>query len=224
MGQLSAQIQIVSYKQLGALQPINYFIKVSNPVYIQQITCDPDVDACFMYYAATNRPGAQLQLATDARYGGSQDQLLRIVDDPAIDYGKASIYEHQIFVEDNTGHLHQVREPPLTLPSLPPVAILMDGGTASSGEATVISFLGRPHTRTFGAHTTGLTTANSGFPLPDGAMLFLSTSVEEDRIHHMYLDGIEPDVAIPQPSAQPAEADDIALQTAEQWLLSQHTN
>ncbi len=35
-----------------------------------------------------------------------------------------------------------IRNSPLTLPSPPPVALLVDGGTASSGEATAISFIG----------------------------------------------------------------------------------
>jgi len=86
-----------------------------------------------------------------------------------------------------------------------------------------ISFIGRAHTRTFGAHTRGLTTANEGFPLSDGAMLYLSTTVEEDRDNHMYPDGIEPDLVLPQPTAQPAEDADPVLQAAERWLLSQHT-
>lgn len=104
---------------------------------------------------------------------------------------------------------------------LPPVAVLLDGGTASSGEATAISFLGRPHTRTFGAHTAGFTTANHGFPLSDGAMLFLSTTVEEGRDHHIFPDGVEPDVALPQPTAEPSEQSDAVLQAAEEWLILQ---
>ncbi len=55
LGQLSAQIPLTSYKQVGALQPINYFITVSNPVYTQQVTCDSDIDSCFMYFAADNQ-------------------------------------------------------------------------------------------------------------------------------------------------------------------------
>ena len=117
----------------------------------------------------------------------------------------------------------KITDSPLALPNLPPVAILLDSGTASSGEAVAISFIGRTNTRTFGAHTNGLTTANNGFPLPDGAMLFLSTTIEEDRDHQMYPDGVEPDVVLPQRTEEPSEGADPFLQAAEQWLLSQHT-
>ena len=40
----------------------------------------------------------------------------------------------------------------------PRVAVLTDNGIASSGEAVVISFRGRPDTRSFGDHTCGLST------------------------------------------------------------------
>lgn len=78
------------------------------------------------------------------------------------------------------------------------VAVLVDHGTASSGEAVAISFAGRPYSRSFGRPTHGQSTANEGFPLEDGANLVLTTSVEADRTGKFYLDGIEPDVELPE--------------------------
>lgn len=52
-----------------------------------------------------------------------------------------------------------------------PVAILQSGGTASSAEAVVMSFMSRDGVRTFGADTAGLSTGNVTKTMPDGAVL-----------------------------------------------------
>ncbi|MEV6713211.1 S41 family peptidase [Lentzea sp. NPDC051208] len=67
-----------------------------------------------------------------------------------------------------------------------PVAVLVDGGTASSGEAVLISFLGAEDTRTFGAPTAGYATANEVFRLPDGARLAITTALMADRTGRTY--------------------------------------
>ena len=118
------------------------------------------------------------------------------------------------------GTMTQVKGDPLVLPNLPPVAVLLDSGTTSSGEAVAISFIRRPWTRTFGAHTYGLSTGNTGFPLPDGASLFLCDVIEEDRDHRRYPDGVEPDVVLSEPIGLPTEEADPVIQAARQWLLS----
>ena len=65
--------------------------------------------------------------------------------------------------------------------------------TASSGEAVLIAFVGRPNTRSFGTATRGLTTANDGFPLPDGASIMLAVGTYADRLGRVYGQAIEPD-------------------------------
>lgn len=117
----------------------------------------------------------------------------------------------------------EVKQPPLALPSLPLVAVLIDSGTISSGEAIAISFEGRPRERSFGAHTFGLSTSNAMFPLSDGASLFLNTAFETDRLNRRYDDGIEPDVSFPEPTTIPPEATDVVLQAAEAWLASMNS-
>jgi len=79
-------------------------------------------------------------------------------------------------------------------PDETPVAVLIGPQTASSGEATTISFRGRPNTRFFGKPSYGLTTGNEVFPLGDGALIVLTVAVELDRTGQEYGGKIVPDV------------------------------
>jgi hypothetical protein len=133
------------------------------------------------------------------------------------------------FLKDGTvstrpGVVESVQSPsPGPSPSpaaFPWLAVLFDRGTASSGEAVAISFAGRPRSRSFGEHTAEFSTANQNFPLPDGAMLLLCTSVEADRTGRLYPDGLDPDVTIPTPESRPPEDGDAVIEAAEDWLLS----
>jgi C-terminal processing protease CtpA/Prc len=81
----------------------------------------------------------------------------------------------------------------------PKVAVLTDNWVGSSGEAVVVAFRARSATRSFGTTTCGLSTANRGFPLTDGALLNLTVSVMADRTMKPYGDRIEPDESIPDP-------------------------
>jgi carboxyl-terminal processing protease len=86
--------------------------------------------------------------------------------------------------------------PPLRLIADLPVAVLLDDGVLSSGEAAAIAFVGRKETRSFGTHTYGLSTVNSSFTMRDGTTLYLSTGVYQDRLGHSYPEGVTPDVPI----------------------------
>jgi C-terminal processing protease CtpA/Prc len=101
----------------------------------------------------------------------------------------------------------------LTRPA-PPVALLVSRSTASSGEAVVVSFLGRDRTRTFGLPTAGFSTANQTFGLPDGALLVVTTAVMADRTGRRHGGAIAPDVVTPARSGQ-----DVAA--AKAWLTGQ---
>lgn len=94
----------------------------------------------------------------------------------------------------------------------PRVAVLVDNGVASSGEATFIAFIGRANTRTFGVPTCGLSTANAGFALSDGASLNLTVSTMADRTRRAYGDVVTPDEVIA------SDADMVARAIA--WLRS----
>ncbi|MEP6621925.1 MAG: S41 family peptidase [bacterium] len=91
---------------------------------------------------------------------------------------------------------------PYTLKSPnPKVAVLVDNGVASSGEATLIAFRQRGNTRSFGVASCGLSTANSGFVLSDGALLNLTVALMADRTKTTYGDQVQPDEPVSDPSA-----------------------
>jgi Peptidase family S41 len=107
-------------------------------------------------------------------------------------------------------------EPPSTLAALESawVAVLTGPRTASSGEAVAIAFRGRPRTRSFGQPTAGFSTANTNFPLPDGAMILLTTAVEADRTGRRYGEKVDPDERVDAA----AGTDDTTLSMAIEWL------
>ncbi len=94
-----------------------------------------------------------------------------------------------------------------------PVAVLIGESTASSGEAVAIAFHGRERTRFFGAPTLGLTTANEGFELVDGAMIFVTTARFADRGGAPFGGEIIPD--------ETAEQGQASIDAATTWLLEQ---
>ena len=101
-----------------------------------------------------------------------------------------------------------------------PVAILTSGYTASSGEATLISFLGDKRVRTFGEPTYGVPTGNEAYPLCDGAMLVLCTCLEADRTGKTYDSAIPPDVAVKQDWTRYRSAGDPTIAAAKNWIRS----
>lgn len=74
-----------------------------------------------------------------------------------------------------------------------PVALIVGRKTASSGEITLLAFLGRPNTRSFGDSTAGYTSSNSSVPLRDGATLFVTSGYPRDRLGRTYPLRIAPD-------------------------------
>ncbi len=103
----------------------------------------------------------------------------------------------------------------------PAVAVLTGTNTASSGEAIVVSFRGRPHTRSFGLYTAGLSTSNSGFVLSDEAWIILTTAVDADRTGQMYGDRIYPDELVDDVQKFTFIMEEAIPQPAIDWLLSQ---
>jgi hypothetical protein len=97
-----------------------------------------------------------------------------------------------------------------------PVAVLLGPHTASSGEVVAVAFRGRPHTRSFGEPTAGLSTGNGMYPLPDGSTIALTTSVDVDRNGQVYGGRIEPDQVV---EASSAKSSDAAFDAARAWLV-----
>ena len=83
-----------------------------------------------------------------------------------------------------------------------PVAVLTGRSTISSGEIVAVAFRGQALTRSFGQPTKGLSTANEGFELSDGAELALTVSIYVDRTGQRYGAASMPDVMVAgQPEA-----------------------
>jgi carboxyl-terminal processing protease len=119
-------------------------------------------------------------------------------------------YRNGISGEGND-QIAKVSHPEFLLdPEETPVAVLIGPNTASAGEATALSFRGRPNTRFFGKPSYGLTTGNAPFPLSDGALIILTGVVELDRTGKEYGGSITPDVDTSNPE-----------QDATDWLLEQ---
>lgn len=95
------------------------------------------------------------------------------------------------------------------------IAILIGNKTASAGEATAISFIGKSNVKLFGQPTRGLTSGNSTHPLSDGRALALATSFEMDRNGKEYQEKINPDIMIDKPNNDK----DIETEIAIKWIL-----
>lgn len=104
---------------------------------------------------------------------------------------------------------------------MPPVAILTSGFTASAGEATLVSFRGRPHTRSFGVPTYGVPTGNASKQLSDGAELVLTVVLEADRTGRTYDAPMPPDQTVQINWSQLNTPNDPVILAAGQWLQSQ---
>lgn len=101
-----------------------------------------------------------------------------------------------------------------------PVAVLIGPRTNSSGEAVTVAFEGRPFTKFFGQSTSGRSTANKEFRLPDGSMINLTTAVDADRIGRRYGGKVLPDVFVSETDS----AGDKTLKVALNWLSQIVTN
>ena len=100
---------------------------------------------------------------------------------------------------DGTFLAVQPEKPYRLIAQNPRVAVLTNEAVASSGEAIVVAFRGRPNARSFGARTCGVPTANRAFVLSDGASLFLTTALDADRNRVTYDSAIPPDEALHGP-------------------------
>jgi hypothetical protein len=98
------------------------------------------------------------------------------------------------------------------------IAVLIDRGTASSGEAMAIAFRGDPRVRLFGETTFGASTATRGFKLSDGANLVVAVSTFVDRAGNVFPHGVTPDVEVAVPETRPEPSADAVLQHALTWL------
>lgn len=93
------------------------------------------------------------------------------------------------------------------------IACLVSQMTASSGEMTLLSLLGKPNTKSFGFPTAGLTSANSFVELSDGSALSLAGSFVRDRTGKIHRGVIQPDEIIQ------AKTFEEVIVKLENWIL-----
>ncbi|WP_045689346.1 S41 family peptidase [Hymenobacter sp. AT01-02] len=99
-----------------------------------------------------------------------------------------------------------------------PVAVLLSGLTASSGEIVAISLKGRPNTRFFGEPTYGATTANESYKISSTAYLTVAGTQETDRNKVVYRTNVAPDVLISGGDNFADFSQDVKVAAALKWL------
>lgn len=87
-----------------------------------------------------------------------------------------------------------------------PVAVVVDAGTGSSGEMTMLAFRGMEGSRSFGAPTAGYTTANMVVTMPDEAQMLLTVAQVKDSTGEIFHDTpIQPDHLTADPVREAGE-------------------
>ena len=104
----------------------------------------------------------------------------------------------------------------VALKRAPPIAVLTDRGTGSSGEAIAVAFTGGPDTRFFGDTTLGAATATFAVKLSDGAQIYLVVSTMLNRHDNEYPTGITPNEEILSDAT--LSWNESVLRAASEWL------
>lgn len=76
------------------------------------------------------------------------------------------------------------------------IAVLINGNTASSGEATAIALINNPNVKFFGTKSAGYTTSNKSISLKNDDLLILTSGVMTDYSQKKYWNGIKPKITI----------------------------
>jgi carboxyl-terminal processing protease len=97
------------------------------------------------------------------------------------------------------------------------IAVLVSPFTASSGEATAISFKGQKNAKVIGDNTAGYTTANESTYFL-GVQILLATSIEADRTGHIYHEYVTPDVVVKAGDDLDDFSKDKKIIAAMKWL------
>ncbi len=77
-----------------------------------------------------------------------------------------------------------------------PISVLIGPNTMSSGEALAMAFRGKPNVTLIGHETAGLTTGKTFYELSDGALIFLTVTIDVDPTGKAYGGKIIPDILL----------------------------
>ncbi|WP_162846967.1 S41 family peptidase [Mucilaginibacter gracilis] len=100
-----------------------------------------------------------------------------------------------------------------------PIAVLISGRTASSGEVVAISFVGRKKAVLIGENSAGYTTANQGFIINKDAGLNLAIGFDADRLGYIYKGNISPNILIEGGDDFENLDNDKKVSAARKWIL-----
>lgn len=164
--------------------------------------------------------------------GGSMFQMLAGLSD-LIGEGKIGSFVNQHGEKDGEwilkeGNIYLDNQQVSTLPAtkprkkeLLPLAVLISGRTASSGEVVAISTVGRKRSILIGENTAGYTTANEGFKINSFAGLNLAVDYDADRNGEIYKKYISPDILINGGDNFETINQDLKVKRALQWIKKQ---
>jgi carboxyl-terminal processing protease len=99
-----------------------------------------------------------------------------------------------------------------------PIAVLISGNTASSGEMTAISFIGRKKSIVIGEISAGYTTSNLGFKLNEYSGLNLAVDYASDRNGKIYPKNIKPDILVLNGDNFENLKEDLKIKKAVSWI------
>jgi carboxyl-terminal processing protease len=103
--------------------------------------------------------------------------------------------------------------------NLIPLAVLISGQTASSGEVVAISTIGRKNTVLIGETSAGYTTSNQGFEINKYAGLNLAVDFDKDRTGKVYRTYIKPNIVINGGDDFENLDKDVKVKRAVEWIL-----
>lgn len=101
-----------------------------------------------------------------------------------------------------------------------PIAVLISGMTASSGEVVAISTVGLPHSIIIGENSAGYTTANEGFKINHLAGLNLAVDYDADRNGKVYRSYVTPNIIINGGDNFEDYKTDLKIKAAINWFTS----
>lgn len=130
--------------------------------------------------------------------------------------GSWSIKDGVLFYE--TTRVSAVTDQGYLVPANIPLAVLIGDYTASSGEMTAISLIGRKKTVLIGEPSRGYTTVNNGFPINSDSGLNLAIAYAADRNDILYPKRVTPDIVVTGGDDFDQLENDLKIKQAIQWL------
>lgn len=126
-------------------------------------------------------------------------------------------------IKDGTFYVDSVKVSPVVYTGYPirknmPIAVLISGNTASSGEMTAISTIGSAKSIRIGEQSGGYTTSNLGFNLNAYSGLILAVDYASDRNGKIYPENIQPDILVKDGDNFEVLTDDHKVKAAISWL------